>query len=74
MSLNFLPTKRDTSSSACAKTNSPPRATTGTVFTPKARRSFIASGRAATSIDSNSTPCCDRNSFTLTQLEQPGRQ
>ena len=66
--------KRDTSSSAWAKTNSPPRATTGTVFTPKASRSFIASGRAATSIDSNATPCCVRYSFTLTQLEQPGRQ
>jgi hypothetical protein len=51
-----------------------PRATTGTVFTPNASRSFIASGRAATSIDSNGTPCCFRYSFTLTQLEQPGRQ
>jgi hypothetical protein len=68
------PMKRETSSSAWANTNSPPRATTGTVFTPKASRSFMASGRAATSMDSNATPCWFKNSLTLTQLEQPGRQ
>src|SRR5712692_3836583 len=68
------PTKRDTSSSACANTYSLPRATTGTVRTPISRSSSIACGRAPTSIDSNSTPRPVRNSFTLTQLEQPCRQ
>src|SRR5207253_7622338 len=56
------------------KTYSLPRATTGTVRTPSSRSSSIASGRAETLIDSNSTPRFARNSFTLTQLEQPGRQ
>ena len=69
-----LPRKRDTSSSACANTYSRPRATTGTVRTPISRSSSIASGVAETLIDWYSTPSCDKNSFTFTQLEQPGRQ
>src|SRR5713101_6145639 len=68
------PTNSETSASACANTYSLPRATTGTVRTPSSRSSSIACGRAPTSIDSNSTPRPVRNSFTLTQLEQPCRQ
>ena len=68
------PMKRDTSSSACAKVNSLPRATTGTVRTPSWASSAIASGRAATSMELYGTPSCERNSFTFTQLEHPGRQ
>src|SRR6266481_7935879 len=63
-----------TSPSACANTNLPPRATTGTLRAPSLRSSSIPAGLPWTLIDSYSTPLLVRNSLVLRQLVHPGCQ
>src|SRR5437773_1271100 len=63
-----------TSPIACANTNLPPRATTGTLRAPSLRSSSIPAGLPCTLIDSYSTPLLVRNSLVLKQLVHPGCQ
>src|SRR5882762_8420303 len=70
----FRSRKFMTSPSACANTNLPPRATTGTLRAPSLRSSSIPAGLPCTLIDSYSTPLLVRNSLVLKQLVHPGCQ